>query len=242
MQPLILVKRILSYIAKFIPNNISLPILLGPLKGFRWISGAAAGEAKGLSILFNLVESEQLKIAQKKIKHHHICFDIGANLGLYSLLFSRYSKLVYSFEPLPRNICYLYQNLIKNKVKNTIIVPMGVANSNKLYGFIKGNNFATGKINENGSQPISLVSLDNFIEYYKTYPDIIKIDVEGAELEVLKGLEKTFLKIKPIIFLSTHYDDLKKKCFKMLKNKGYNHFFPLDSNIISKANEFLIES
>ena len=54
---------------KFIPNNISLPILLGPLKGFKWISGAAAGEAKELSILFNLVESKPLKIAQKKIKY-----------------------------------------------------------------------------------------------------------------------------------------------------------------------------
>ena len=49
----------------------------------------------------------------------------------------------------------------------------------------------------------------------------MKIDCEGAEVEVLKGGEKTIRSAKPAIFLSTHGDALKQTCFSLLNSWGY---------------------
>ena len=51
--------------------------------------------------------------------------------------------------------------------------------------------------------------------------DILKIDVEGFELEVLKGSEKTIKRLKPKIILETHSRELRQKCDDFLKKAGY---------------------
>src|SRR5690606_32957801 len=88
-----------------IPDGTALPILSGPLRGRRWLAGAAPGPAKGLSTLFNRCEPGQLREALQlaRMSPDGICFDIGAHSGLYSLLFPRAARLVYAFEPFPRN-------------------------------------------------------------------------------------------------------------------------------------------
>ena len=61
------------------------------------------------------------------------------------------------------------------------------------------------------------ITLEDFIFKKKIFPNILKIDVEGSELSVVKGA-KSYLKIyKPIIFLSIHVSFLKEKCIKLFK-------------------------
>lgn len=239
MQPLILVKKILIYMVKFIPINISLPILIGPLKGFKWITGAAAGPAKGVAPILNLTESSQLNLAKDLIPKNGISFDIGANVGLYTLLFSRYSKKVYAFEPLYRNIEYLYQVLKINNVVNVEILHLAVSDFNGDMFFREGSNIALGKLNESGKIIVSVISLDSFIFNRRIYPDVLKVDVEGSELSVLKGAKEYLKKFNPIIFLSTHSEKLKKDCIHFLVNLDYV-VNPINANDIEKANEFFI--
>jgi hypothetical protein len=52
-------------------------------------------------------------------------------------------------------------------------------------------------------------------------PQVMKIDVEGAEVGVLNGAKALFSKTKPVIFLSLHGDDLKKTCLELLSEYGY---------------------
>jgi hypothetical protein len=78
------------------------------------------------------------------------------------------------------------------------------------------------------------------VRYNEIFPDIIKIDVEGNELNVLKGSEKTLKKNYPIIIMETHGQEIKKKCFFFLEKYGYKKIIPLDSNDTEEAKEFII--
>ncbi|MBN1799982.1 MAG: FkbM family methyltransferase [Candidatus Lokiarchaeota archaeon] len=227
--------------SKLIPNRLWVIILRGPLRGYRWLVGAAAGEAKGLSILFNLSEKSQMKKARENLSKNGICFDIGANVGIYTLLFSRYSKKVYSFEPLPRNISYLFRIISKNNIKNAIIVPCAVSNTNEILKFKEGDSIALGKLDKKGTIPVQSITLDNFVKNLSIKPNMLKIDVEGAELAVLQGADELLRKSKPKILLSTHGNDIKQKCLNYLNDIGYEKIEPIDIGSIKKATEFLIK-
>jgi len=234
-----LIFKFIKFFGGIIPNGMQFIILLGPLKGYRWIAGAADGKAKGLSVLLNLYESKQIDIAKELSSKSTICFDIGAYVGLYTLLFARYSKFVYSFEPLPRNISFLYKTLILNAIKNAMIIPCAVADINGISWFKEGKYTARGRLTKRGKLPVMCISLDYFIEQIKIYPDIIKIDVEGAEWLVLKGAKNLILKRKPIILLSTHGKVVKHDCLTFLNNIKYQKIVPLNANSIKNATEFL---
>ncbi len=236
-----LIYKILILFTKFIPRGIPLPILRGPLKGFKLISGAAAGAGKGLSIILNLSEPERLNKIGKIIPENSICFDIGANIGIYSLLFSKYAKRVYAFEPLPRNIIFLKKMLEMNKIKNVTIIPYAVAKENTHSWFKEGDSWATGGLNEYGEHFISTISLDTFIDSIKVFPSILKIDVEGSEVSVIEGSRNLLLKAHPIIIIEIHSDDIKNACFNLLREINYHQFIPLDDSSIEKAKEFLIK-
>ena len=233
-------ERLLVFFSKLIPKGMRFYIIKGPLRGFRWITGAAVGEAKGLSVLINMAEPFQMDLAKNITSKSSICFDIGANVGLYTLLFARYSKNVYAFEPLPRNISYLYKTLEINRIKNAIIVPCAVADKSGLFWFKEGLDNSTGKLSNEGHQPMTCISLDEFIMKSNVIPNILKIDVEGAEFQVITGAKNLLLKYKPILFLSTHGEESKNNCLSYLKQLNYHHIKPINANSIRKAYEFLI--
>jgi hypothetical protein len=149
-----MIRKLGRILSKLFPTGTILPIISGPLKGYKWIVGAAAGEGKGLSTIFNLGEPEQFAMAKSLSPQNGIVFDIGANVGLYSLLFSKYSKQVYAFEPLPRNLKYLYEGIKNNNRSNVIIIPCAVSDRHEFLKFSEGDNCAIGKISEFGEYPV----------------------------------------------------------------------------------------
>jgi len=226
--------------SKLIPSGMIVPVLKGPLRGAKWIVGAMAGEGKGLSVVLNLSEPEQLDMARRLVLPDAICFDIGANAGLYTLLFAQYCRHVFAFEPLPRNIRYLCRILEVNGVRNATIVPCAVSDSTKLSLFKVGENCALGRIDSKGELPVVTLSCDEFVSAYKVVPSLLKIDVEGAEMLVLKGAENLLSNHKPIILLSTHGEAHRVGCLEILKRMKYSQVVPLNSREIDKASSFAI--
>lgn len=202
--------KIFFFLIRLLPTGLTFKIIKGPLKGFKWITGAAAGSAKGISVLFNCAEKKQLKLVKKNIDKKSIFFYIGANVGLYTLLFARYSKKVFSFEPLPRNISYLYKTLKINNIFNADIIPCAISNENNIDYFKRGKNASMGMLSKNGDLPVITLSIDYFISKIGIIPDVLKIDVEGVELKVLKGTENLLKNHSPKIFLSTHGEKKKQ--------------------------------
>lgn len=88
-------------------------------------------------------------------------------------------------------------------------------------------NYATGHLDMDDDHfiaerfPVTSVTIDEIVKIYHFFPDVIKIDVEGAELLVLKGAEATLKEGKTQIFLSTHSQDLRNCCLEYLDNLGF---------------------
>jgi FkbM family methyltransferase len=209
------------------------PVLRGPLKGLRFVLGAFAGEGGGASVYLNMMEPGQTAEVARVIKPGYVFFDVGANAGYYTLLGSRQvgaSGFVLSFEPAIRNISWLHRHLAVNKAGNVSVVAAACSDVATLSSFSEGPNCAEGHLDPGAPvgelSPgtwtlVSTVTLDQVAEYIGKYPDVIKIDVEGAELDVLHGAENILKTKHPQIFLSIHSDELRTTCLAYLEGFGY---------------------
>jgi FkbM family methyltransferase len=207
--------------ARALPRGVVVPILRGPLRGCWWITGAAAGTGGGAAILVNLTDPEVLAQAAALVTPASICCDIGANVGLFSLLWGRRARHVYAFEPLPRNVAYLHRTLALNRVRNVTILPWAVSAFDGPTALAPGADVARGHLDSCGAVPVMAITLDTFLAHYSIVPTLIKIDVEGAEVDVLKGALKTLAAHRPTLLLSTHSPSLTRTCCAMLQSAGY---------------------
>lgn len=153
-------------------------------------------------------EPDTIEWIRNNIKQDDTLFDIGANVGTYSLIAAKTKKCkVYSFEPMTLNFYKLTQNVKLNEL-NEYIIPVNIALSDKntidkfnLSSTEAGSArhaFGTTKDQENEDfTPIYFqyqisFRLDSFIEFYNLpTPNHIKIDVDGIESLILKGAERT---------------------------------------------------
>lgn len=138
--------------------------------------------------------------------------DVGANVGVTSLLFSQLATKTYSFEPSPSTFRFLWENLQTSGVNNVEAINLGLGPGRaeqKTLTFspnFRAGAFVSDKIlpgRGHKSEAISMVSGDKF---FGNIPiDFVKIDVEGFELEVLKGLKLTLERDRPIVFLEMNH-------------------------------------
>lgn len=211
---------------KLLPK-VSYPVVCGPLRGARFILGALAGECGGASVYFDKVEPEQTGTFVRMVKKGHVVFDIGANAGYYTVLSARLAGpqgRVIAFEPAVRNLAYLYRHVTLNRLTNVTIVPAACSHAMALAFFSQGPNCATGHLgaeNERQGDPVVTVSVDDVAQQLDLLPDIVKIDVEGAEMNVLQGMQATLQKAKPAVLLSVHSEALRHQCLEYLKAFGY---------------------
>ncbi len=170
-------------------------------------------------------------------------FDVGANVGYYSLLASLLTGekgSVYSFEPLPENISYLKKHIELNKLKNVNVVENAVSNKVSKLRFTATNNRSMSHISNEGEIEIETTSLDEFIKAGNPFPDLIKMDIEGAEYEALIGAKELFKRKKPVIFLATHSSELRAKCLNLLTVHGYT-ITAIDNKSLEESDEFVCE-
>jgi FkbM family methyltransferase len=203
----------------------SYPVLQGPLRGARFVLGSLAGEGGGASVYFGAVEREQTTSLVATLRPGNVFFDIGANVGYYSILGSRLvgpRGRVIALEPAVRNIALLYQHITINRTANVRIVPAACADRLSIARFSGGENFATGHISESdaGGAIVPTITVDALTKIIGL-PDVIKIDVEGAEADVLRGASETFACSAPVIYLSVHSSDLRSRCLALLATLGY---------------------
>ncbi len=139
--------------------------------------------------------------------------DIGANIGYYVLLEAKICAKVYAVEPSPTNVEFLVENLELNGIKNVEvfelalgdqdgIVPMYVSSKANLHSF-----YATPGSSE--QLDVEMRRGDHFLEGKKP-PTLIRMDVEGYELAILKGLGDSLRRVDRI-FLEIHAQIMEQK-------------------------------
>ena len=186
---------------------------------------------------FFLKEPETLNYINS-FGNNDIFWDIGANVGLYSLFAAKIKNCkVYSFEPSVFNLEILARNINQNKLQKKIkIIPLSLGDKN-IEGFFHipldsyGSALSSFKNKKDKKDIFSYqtISLNaDFLINNKIIekPNYIKLDVDGNEMEILKGMKKNISKVKSVI-LEMDYGNPSK--IKMIQNYFKMNNFSLKS-------------
>ncbi len=147
-------------------------------------------------------EPNEVKTFLELLEDHDTVLDIGANVGFYSCLAGSRGKHVVSFEPSPRNLNFLYRNLWENKLSCAEVFPVGLGKQcglSRIYGFGGISSFVAGWAQADTSRYslVPVTTLDAVAAgRFQGKKLLIKMDVEGFELDVLAGAAET-LKLNP---------------------------------------------
>ena len=155
-----------------------------------------------------------LTILLKKISlisKNKIVLDIGANIGITSIILSEYFEEVIAFEPSKKTYKVLLENLQTNNIKNVNALNYGLGNEEKESNMMTPMNEASSAAITNEYKNIENYKFDTIeikvgdLELKNHINDkkigLIKIDVEGFELEVLKGIRNSIKENNPIVIL-----------------------------------------
>ena len=202
-----------------------------------------------LNLLDYFNQKKILSIIKKKTQDKLIIFDVGAHFGeTIGVIKKNFDfKKIYSFEASPINFKILNNNF-PNELNSNIEIynfALGEKNSeNFINQTIESSSSTINDLNLKSSYlskklkilnisdknlfskkiPIKIITLDSFIDEKKIGKiDLLKIDTEGYELNILKGLIKNFSKIK-LIYFEHHYDDM------IIKNYNFSDI----NNLLTK--------
>lgn len=214
--------RVIRLPFRLIPKNAVVRVLRGPARGRRWIADSTThGFWLGYWELDN-----QWRLASR-LRQGDVVYDIGAHVGLYTLLSSaRVGETghVYAFEPLQRNLVYLRRHVELNCLANCSVVEAAVSDASGSRHFDPTGHDSAGHFSETGLLTVEAIALDDFVcaGTGRRPPNVIKINAEGAELEVLRGARKIIARYSPLLFLSTHSEELAERCGAWLRSAGYS--------------------
>ena len=151
-------------------------------------------------------------------------FDVGANAGFYTLVFSRLVGLqgrVVAFEPDSENMCLLRKHIALNNLENVSIVQAAASDTSVLAGFsLTGG--ATGRLEDGSNYLVPTYRLDDLLSSgVLPLPNVVKMDVEGAEVFVLRGAKQFIEKKTCIWIVALHGEEAKKGCLSIFMEAGY---------------------
>ena len=165
-----------------------------------------------------------------------VVYDLGANLGVHAVALGRWigaAGRLFCFEANPVCVYFLRANLRQNGIENATIVPAAVGNSERTMPFMVdfGNSFtgtaaASPLYASKAGQRILVecVRLDDLIARGVVPPaDLIKIDIEGSELEALEGMTALLRKQAPTFVIEVHGQLIGVELLRLLDGLGYRH-------------------
>ena len=213
--------KVARYSRRILPRDLAVPSLRGELRGTKWII-----ESQRHACWLGIYEKALQAVVAREVKPGGVFYDVGANVGFYTLLASALvgPGKVFAFEPVPMNIYYLKRHLELNQIKNVELFEAAVSDRNGALSFLEEETRAMGRLQPGGNCFVQSVTLDALFQKGRiTSPDYIKMDIEGAELQALHGASGIFRDFHPILFLATHGQDVHKDCCRLLESWGYEY-------------------
>jgi len=174
-------------------------------------------------------EKSTTDLFEKTIKKGNTVLDVGANIGYFTLLSARLvgeNGKVFSFEPEPKNFTYLKKNIEINNYHWVSTFQKAVSDQNgvaKLFicDYDTGHHtinrqdgiraYSRGRIAKERSIDIETVTLDNFLREKTNRINAIKMDVEGAEMLALSGMDRILKDNKDIKMIAEFFPLLIEK-------------------------------
>lgn len=226
--------RLLRLPLRLLPGRTVVPVLRGINKGHRWRVGSNIH-----GCWLGTYESDKQQIMNLLVKPGMIAYDIGANAGFYTLALARLvgrGGTVCAFEPLAENAANILEHLRLNSCSNVTLYQVAVSDQNGLSAFQVAQSNSMGYLVGGGGYWVPTVAIDALIEAAKLpVPDIVKMDVEGAESKVLEGARKLLGMRKTIWVIALHGAEQRKEIGRILTDHGYR-IYRLDSSVIAAGN------
>lgn len=161
---------------------------------YNWLADSRLIISKGMAgatgnIYVGLMEYEDMSFLLHYLQEDDLFFDIGSNVGVYTVLASKVKKAkTVAIEPVPSTYNHLLDNIQVNRLKNVISKNIGLGNQVAKLAFTSDKDTMNSVATQNdiNTFEIDVETLDNLRQYYGV-PKIIKIDVEGYEYNVING-------------------------------------------------------
>lgn len=158
-----------------------------------------------------------------------VVIDAGANIGFFTVRAARSGAQVYSFEPNPRTYRRLRRNIAANKLQQRVQPQNMALGSSNETGWLDGDNISTVAMavsrDKAGTVEVKICTLDSVIEPFNLPAvDLLKVDVEGAEVEVLRGAPETLKRCKRIV-MEYHSDALGEQVSEILMKAHFSVVF-----------------
>lgn len=204
----------LKFLTCLLPDRQSiLPILGGPLAGRKLCCRFKIRP----HYLLGHYEKEVMQAISENLKPGHVAYDIGANIGYLTLAMAKQVSQkkggrVYAFEPSPNTFRLLATNTQLNLQWPVEPYQVALSDTDGIGVFSSFDYDVVSRLGDHSAQyqdaqttRVRVETLDTFIQQFELPPpDFIKIDVEGFELHVLRGMRHILETIHPTLIIETH--------------------------------------
>ena len=212
------------------------------VEGREFVHTVDAGPARGLKypitlpadkgIWIGTYEHELAEAIAAAVKPGDVCYDCGGWRGFFSgVMALAGAKRVYAFEPLPDNVAQLRKMIALNPELPITLIKAAVTETPGELEFVVMSETSMGKLststfqadNQSGRKiRVRAVALDALIASGETLPPkVMKVDVEGTELMLLRGARRLLAEHQPKLFMEIHSPELARDCRALLQELGY---------------------
>lgn len=183
-------------------------------------------DPRALDMVIGSYEPAIQSLIEATLRPGDVAFDVGSNLGYFTLLMA--TKVnpdgrVVAFEPDPEMFAALERNLERNSDAATAVTPLPVA-AGAAQGkvrFARGWRATRGRVVASGGDlDVDVTTVDETSERYGS-PRLLKIDVEGGELDVLRGARAVLSEARPLVLVEVHSIQLEAQCARFLESLDY---------------------
>ncbi len=196
--------------------------VLQPLVGRGTVMVTGAPPARGLllrdlhldhvqawGLVRGLIEPSVQEAFRRHVGQGRVVWDLGANVGFFSLLAARMGGSVHAFEPVPENAAALSRNVLLNGYGHRITVhQVAVAAQGGRSALLVVEDQSWSHLADRGQHPhvqerveVEVTALD---DVDLPPPHFIKIDVEGSEVAVLEGGRRLLAQARPVLVIELH--------------------------------------
>ena len=177
-----------------------------------------------------LLEVSVQEAMKRLLGEGEVLYDVGANIGFFALAGARQvgpAGAVYAFEPVPDNATAIRESAELNGLANLEVVEKAAGRALGRDRMLLVEDLSWSHLESQGWHPrtrdtleIEIVAIDELVaEGHLRPPDLVKIDVEGAEIDVLEGMRRTIEEYRPAIVCELH--DTAAAFIETMEGMGY---------------------
>jgi FkbM family methyltransferase len=209
---------------------MTLPVLGGPLRG-QWLS---ANFSRHPQYLFGAYEPGVAALIAQQLRLGDVAYDVGANIGYFSMLMARIvgpGGHVLAFEPSPRSYRQLANNAERSAWPSLSTLQVALTDEVGTGPFSDFDYDVVSHLGDDSKTfldadvvTVALDTVDHLIAEGRTpRPNFLKIDVEGAELKVINGMQQLLAKHRPVILVEIHSQAIEVAVSQRLAAAGYTN-------------------